>query len=71
MLVSRQQNASQNQDIKTGNKSFESATQIERLPTAITNENLIKGEIERRLKSGNAGYHLGQNVLSSRLVSET
>jgi hypothetical protein len=36
----------------------------------ITNQNLIEGEIKRRLNSGNACYHSGQNFLSSRLLSK-
>jgi hypothetical protein len=40
------------------------------LGTPITDQNLIQGEIERRLDSGNAYYHSTQNLLSSRLVSE-
>jgi hypothetical protein len=34
------------------------------------NQNLIQEEIERRLNSGNACYHSGQNLLSSRLLSK-
>jgi hypothetical protein len=38
--------------------------------STITNQNLIQKEIKRRLNSGNACYHLVQNLLSSRLLSE-
>jgi hypothetical protein len=38
--------------------------------TTITNQNLIQEEIKRRLNSGNACYHLVQNLLSSRLLSK-
>jgi hypothetical protein len=40
------------------------------LGTAVTNQNLIQGEIKRRLNSGNACYHSVQNLLSSRLQSK-
>jgi hypothetical protein len=45
-------------------------TQFRYLGTTITNKNLIKEEIKRRLNSGNACYHSVQNLLSSRLLSE-
>jgi hypothetical protein len=34
----------------------------------VTNQNLIQGEIKRRLNSGNACYHFVQNLLLSRLL---
>jgi hypothetical protein len=36
----------------------------------ITNQNLIQGDIKRRLNSGNACYHSVQNLLFSRLLSK-
>ena len=38
--------------------------------TALTNRNSIQEEIKSRLKSGNACYHLVQNLLSSSLLSK-
>jgi len=38
--------------------------------TTLTNQNSIAEEIKSRLKSGNACYHLVQNLLSSRLLSK-
>jgi hypothetical protein len=54
MLVSRDQNADQNREIKilVGNRSFENLSQF-----------------KRRLNSGNACYHSVHNLLSSRLLS--
>jgi hypothetical protein len=40
------------------------------LGTTVTNQNLIQEEIKRRLNSGNACYHLVQNILFSRLLSK-
>jgi hypothetical protein len=40
MLVSRDQNADQNRDIKIGNKSFENVSQFKYLGTTVTNQNL-------------------------------
>ena len=37
--------------------------------TALTNPNYIREEIKSRLKSGDACYHLVQNLLSSSLLS--
>jgi len=36
----------------------------------LTNQNSIQEEIKSRLKSGNACYHLVQNILSSSLLSK-
>jgi hypothetical protein len=65
MLVSHDQNADQNRDIKIGNRS-----QFNYLGMIATNQNLIKKEIKRRLNSCNACYHSVQNLLSSCLLSK-
>jgi hypothetical protein len=70
MLVSRDQNAGQNREIKIGNRPFENVSQFKYLGTTVTNQNLIQLEIKRRLNSGNACYHSAQNLLSSRLQSK-
>ena len=44
--------------------------QFKYLGTTLTNQNSIQEEIKRRLKSGNACYHLVQNLLSSSLLSK-
>jgi hypothetical protein len=54
MLLSRHQNAGQNQDIKIGNRCVENVAQFRYLGTTITNQNLIQEEIKRRVNSGNA-----------------
>jgi hypothetical protein len=69
ILVSRGQNAGQNRDIKIGNGSFENVSQFKYLGMTVTNQNLILEESKRRLNSGNACYHLVQNLLSSHLLS--
>jgi hypothetical protein len=70
MLVSREQNAGQNREIKIGNRSFENESQYKYLGTTVTNQNLIQEEIKRRLNSYNACYHSVQNLLCSRLLSK-
>jgi hypothetical protein len=70
MLVSRDQNAGQNREIKIGNRSFENVSQFKCLGTTVTNQNLIQEEIKRRLNSGNECYHSVQNLLPSRLLSK-
>jgi hypothetical protein len=64
MLVSWDQNADQNWELKIGNRSFENVSQFKYLGTTVTNQNLIQEEIKRRLNAGNACYHSVQNLLS-------
>jgi hypothetical protein len=54
MLLSRPQNVGQNRDIKIANRSFENVSQFKYLEKTVTNQNLIREEIKRRLNSGNA-----------------
>jgi hypothetical protein len=68
MLVSRDQNAGQNREIKIGNRSFENVSQLKYLRTTVTNQNLIQEDFKRRLNSGNSCYHSVQNLLSSHLL---
>jgi hypothetical protein len=70
MLLSRQQNVGQNQDIKVASRSFENVSQFKYLGTTVTNQNLIQEEIKRGLNSGNAFYCSVQNLLSSQLLSK-
>jgi len=49
--------------IKTGGK-------VEIFGTILTNQNGIHEEIKRSMISGNACYHLGENVFSSRFLSK-
>jgi len=68
MVMSRDQNAGQSHNIKTGNSSFERVEELKYLGTTLMNQNSIQEEINSRLKSGNACYHLMQNLLSSSLL---
>jgi hypothetical protein len=70
MLVSRDQNAGQNRDIKIGKRSFEYVSQFKYLGTTVTNQNLFQEEIKWRLNSGNPCNHSVQNLLSSRPLSK-
>jgi hypothetical protein len=67
MAMFRDQNAGQNDNIRIDNKSFERVEQFKYLGTTLTNRNSIQEEITSRLKSGNACYHLVQDLLSSSL----
>jgi hypothetical protein len=69
-MLSRHQSAGQSHDIKITNRCFENVAQSKYLGTTVTNQNLIQEEIKRRLNSGNARYHSGQNFLFSRLMSK-
>jgi hypothetical protein len=70
MVMSRDQNAGKNHNIKIHNKSFERVEQFKYLGTTLTNLNSIHEEIKSRLKSGNASYHPLQNLLSSSVLSK-
>jgi hypothetical protein len=63
LLLSRCQNARQNHDIQTANRSFGNVTQFRYLVTAVTDQILIQEEIKGRVNSGNAWYCLSQNIL--------
>jgi hypothetical protein len=47
MLLSRDQNAGQNHNIKVGNRSSENLAQFKYLGKTVTNQNLIPEEIKR------------------------
>jgi hypothetical protein len=70
MVMSRDKNAGHNHNIKIDNKSFERVEQFKYLGTTLMNQNFIQEEIKSRLKSGNACYHLVQDLLSSSLLSK-
>jgi len=56
--------------VKTDNSFFERVEEFRYLGTTLTNQNFIQEEIKSRMKSGNACYHLVQNLLSSSLLSK-
>ena len=70
MVMSRDQHARQNHNIKIGNKSFERVEQFKYLGTTLTNQKSIHEELKSRLMSGNACYLSVQNLLSSSLLSK-
>jgi hypothetical protein len=67
VVMSRNQNAGHNHNIKIDNKSFERVEEFKYLGATLTNRNSIHEEMKGRVKSGNACCHLVQNLLSSRL----
>ena len=70
MVMSRDQNARQNQNTQINKKSFARVQQFKYLETTLTNRNSIHEEINSRLKSRNASYHSVQNILSNTLLSK-
>ena len=69
MVMSRDQNAGQNHSVRIDNSIFERVEEFKYLGTTLTIQNSIREEIKSRLRSGNACYHLVQNLLTSRLLS--
>jgi hypothetical protein len=69
MLMSRSQKIGQKHSIKIGNSSFEDVAKLKYLRTTVTDQNCLHKEINCRLNSGNACYHLVQSLLSSHLLS--
>jgi hypothetical protein len=63
MVMSRNQHAGKNHNIKLDNKSFERVEQFKYLGITLTNRNSIQEESKSRLKSGNACYHLVQDLV--------
>jgi hypothetical protein len=49
MLLSHHQNAGQNPEIKTANRTFENVAQFKYLGTTVTDQNLIQEEIKSRM----------------------
>jgi hypothetical protein len=68
MLVSYCQNADKNWDLKIANRSFENVLQFKYFGSTVTNQNLIREGVKRRLNSDNACCHSVQNPLSSHLL---
>jgi len=56
--------------VRIDNSTFERVEEFKYLGTTLTHQNSIVEEIKSRLRSGNACYHLVQNLLSSRLLSK-
>jgi hypothetical protein len=57
MVMSWDQNAGWDHNIKADNSSFESVEEFLCLGTALTDQDYIQEEIKRRLKIENAGSH--------------
>jgi hypothetical protein len=65
MVMSRDQNSGRIHSVRMDNSTFEAVEEFKYLGTNLRNQNSIAEEIKNRLRSGNACYHLVQNLLSS------
>jgi hypothetical protein len=70
LVMSRDQNAGRNRNVKNDNVSFERVEELKYLGTSLTYQNSVEQEIKRGLKSWNACCHSVQNHLSSSLLSK-
>jgi hypothetical protein len=70
VVMPHDQNAGQIHNLKTDNNFQERVEQFKYLGTTLENQNSVQEEIMSRLKSENVCYHLGQNLLSSSLLSK-
>jgi hypothetical protein len=70
MVMSRDQHAGKNHNIKMGDKFFETVEHFRYLGTTLTNKYSIYEEIRSILKSGNVLSHSVQDLLSSSLLSK-
>ena len=68
MVMSRDQNAGQDLNIKIDIMYFDKLVQLKCVGTTVTNWNYIHEEIRSGLKSGNACYHSVQKLLSYSLL---
>jgi len=71
MFMPEDQNAGQNNNIKTDNKFFESVGTVGYFGANLSSQNSIQEEIKSSLNSGNAFHHSAQNLLSSSLLSNS
>jgi len=70
IVMSRDQNAGRNHNVKIHNSSFERVGEFKYLGTTLTNQNFIQDEIKSRLKTGNSCYRSVQTLLSSSFLSK-
>jgi hypothetical protein len=69
MIISHHKKSGQNHNVRMPNESFENVATFEYLGTTLTNHD-THYEIKSTLNTGNACYHSGQHLLSSRPISK-
>ena len=70
MVMSQDQHAGQNHNVKMHTKSFERVESCKYFGTRVTHQNSSHYKFKSRLKSGNACYHSVQDLLSFILLSK-
>ena len=68
MVMSRDQDAGRNHNVRIDNSTFQRVEEFKQLGTTLTNQNSIPEETKGRLRSENACYHSVHNLLYSRLL---
>ncbi|KAJ4431597.1 hypothetical protein ANN_20196 [Periplaneta americana] len=68
MIMSRDGNIVRNGNIRIGNLSFEEVEKFKYLGAIVTNINVAREEIKRRMNMGNACYYSVEKLLSSSLL---
>ena len=71
MVMFRDRIAGRCHSVEIDNNSIERVEEFKYLGMALTDQNSLQKEIKSRLKLGNACYHSVQNLLSTRLLSNT
>jgi hypothetical protein len=70
MVISQDRNAGWGRDVKIDNSSIEMVEEFKYMGTVLTDQNSVHGEIESRLKLGNACYYSVQNQVAIQKLKE-
>jgi hypothetical protein len=69
ILIFRHQNVGQNRGTRIANRSYENVSQFKYFGTTVTNQNLIQGEIKRRLNSDIVVQNIQHACMLTKIVT--